>query len=124
ISAHFHDLMDRLSHPPAGGGIDFQGLSFGGAFDSRFIRIGAAVLLVALAFEFYFSRYDFLFEDHGAYLLGVDYVADHIALPLQWLMIVAAIVAAVLVLVGEPNWRCFCCWFCRSAISFPDSSAV
>jgi hypothetical protein len=99
ISAHFHDLMDRLSHPPAGGGIDFQGLSFGGAFDSRFIRIGAAVLLVALAFEFYFSRYDFLFEDHGAYLLGVDYVADHIALPLQWLMIVAAIVAAVLVLV-------------------------
>ena len=99
ISAHFRDLVDRLSHPPAGGGLDFQGLSFGGAFDSRFIRIGAAVLLIALAFEFYFSRYDFLFEDHGAFLLGVDYVADHVALPLQWLMIAAAVVAAALVLM-------------------------
>src|SRR5581483_2492329 len=48
--------------------------------------------------KFFFDRYGMLLDDHGTYLVGVDWVADHIAIPLQWLMIGGAIVAAALVL--------------------------
>jgi uncharacterized protein len=67
-------------------------------FDSSFGRIAVALLLAGLAAKFYFNRYGLLTQDHGAYLVGVDWVADHIVLPLQWMMIVGAVLAAGLIL--------------------------
>ena len=97
LTSHFRTLIDRWPQMSEGGGIHLDGLSFGGAFDSRFIRIATAILLLGLAAEIFFDRYDLLFEDHGTSLVGVDYVADHITIPLQWLLIVGAVVAAALV---------------------------
>jgi uncharacterized protein len=42
-----------------------------------------------------------LLEGNGAYLVGVDWRADHIALPLQWLMILGALAAAALVVANR-----------------------
>jgi uncharacterized membrane protein (UPF0182 family) len=99
LAAHFQDLGQTFARYSSGGfAIEREGLGFGGAFDSTFARLAAAVLLIALAIQFYFARYDLLFDDHGAYLLGVNYVADHIVLPLQWLLIACAVLAAGLVL--------------------------
>ncbi len=99
LAAHFQDLGQTLARYSSGGfAIERESLGFGGAFDSTFARLAGAVLLIALAIQFYLARYDLLFEDHGAYLLGVNYVADHIVLPLQWLLIISAFAAAVLVL--------------------------
>jgi uncharacterized protein len=76
----------------------------GSTFNSQFVRVVAAVLLVGLAIKFFLSRYGMLLEDHGTYLVGVDWVADHIALPLQWLMILGAVAAAAVVLIGRARW--------------------
>ena len=76
----------------------FERVSMRDAFNPQFVRLVAAILLAGLAVKFYFTRYALLLEDHGAYLVGVDWVADHIVLPLQWLMIFGALAAAVLVL--------------------------
>ncbi len=78
---------------------DFEGLRIGEAFHSQFVRLMAACFLLALAVKFYFNRYDLLLQDHSSWLVGVDWVADRVVLPLQWLMIVGALAAAALVLI-------------------------
>ncbi|MFZ0595026.1 MAG: UPF0182 family protein [Bryobacteraceae bacterium] len=107
LSAHFEDLRQNLSRSGAGYGFEIDRISFGGTFDSSFVRIAIAVLLIALGIHFYFARYELLFEDHGAFLVGVDYVADHIVLPLQWLMIVSSFLAALLVLLRRGKLALF-----------------
>ena len=104
VAAHVQSLSRRFLNFDPGTAFQFDQLSLGEAFDSTFVRLAAAVLLFGLAIKFYFSRYNFLVEDHGAYLVGVDWVADHIILPLQWLMIAAAIAGAVLVLIKRSRW--------------------
>ena len=99
VTGHFRNLIERWPQMSEGGSIHLDSMSLGGAFDSSFIRIAMAILLLGLAAEIFFDRYDLLFEDHGTSLVGIDYVADHITIPLQWLMIAGAVVAAVLVIV-------------------------
>ncbi len=94
-TAHFQTLLDHLPNMSEGGSNHMGGFSFGGAFDSRFVRIAIAILLIGLAGKIYFDRYDLLFEDHGSSLVGIDYVAARFTLPLQWMMIVGALLAAV-----------------------------
>lgn len=73
-------------------------------FESSFGRIAVALLLAGMAVEFYFNRYGLLTQDHGTYLVGVDWVADHVVLPLQWMMIFGAALAALLVLSHRGRW--------------------
>ena len=35
-----------------------------------------------------------VYNEHGTFLVGIDYVDEHIGLPLQWLVILACIAAA------------------------------
>ena len=59
---------------------------------------------VGVAVKIYFDRYALLLEDHGQYLVGVDWVADHVVIPLQWLLILGALAAAALFLARKPRW--------------------
>ena len=77
---------------------EFERISFGSLFGSSFVRLVTALFLLGLAVHYYLARYGMLLEDHGTYLMGVDWIADHLTLPLQWLMILGALAAAVLVL--------------------------
>ncbi len=52
-------------------------------------------------------RATLLTEDHGQYLVGVDWVADHIVLPLQWLLIAGCVLGAALVAAKKPRWALF-----------------
>src|SRR4051794_1338652 len=97
-------LSRRLPTVGSPSTFDFERISFGNLFDSRFVRLVGAIFLLGLAFHFYLARYDMLLEDHGTYLIGVDWVADHIALPLQWLVILGAAAAAGLVLSRRSKW--------------------
>ncbi len=100
LASNAEDLISNIPKATAGGfNFEYQTPSFRSALDSRFFRLAAAVLLCGLALKFFFNRYDLLFEDHGVFLVGVDWVADHVVLPLQWLMILGAIAAAVLILL-------------------------
>ncbi|HUO29729.1 MAG TPA: UPF0182 family protein [Bryobacteraceae bacterium] len=67
-----------------------------GGLESRFLRGALVVFLVALALRFFLARYEMVYDDHG-FMVGIDYVDQTFALPLQWLVILACLAAAGLV---------------------------
>ncbi len=95
-------LVGHLPEMQEAGQFDPRLFRLEGALESRFLRGVAAVVLLALALQFYLGRYDLLFQDHG-FMVGVDYVAEHIALPLQWLLVFACILGAVFASLGR--WK-------------------
>ena len=68
-----------------------------GGLESRFLRGAAVFLLLALAVRFYLGRYEMVYNDHGSFLVGIDYVDQNVGLPLQWLLIAGCVAAAALV---------------------------
>ena len=72
-----------------------------GGLESRFLRVAAVLLLMALAVRFFLGRYEMVYNEHGSFLVGVDYVDLNIGLPLQWLLIVACFAASGLLLAGR-----------------------
>jgi uncharacterized membrane protein (UPF0182 family) len=74
-----------------------------GGLESKFLRGAATVLLLALALRFYLGRYEMVYNEHGSFLVGIDYVDQNIGLPLQWLLILAALAAIVFVWMGR--WK-------------------
>lgn len=83
--------------------IEFRDLGLQGAFEAQFLRSAAAIFLLALAARFFLGRYDLLLEDHGS-LVGVDWVAENLTLPLIVLNILAACAGAVGVFLGRLRW--------------------
>jgi len=75
-----------------------------GGLESKFLRIAAAVFLVAMALRFFLARYQMVYNEHGSFLVGIDYVDLNVGLPLQWMLIAACLTAAVLVLLGRWIW--------------------
>ncbi|MCX7603111.1 MAG: UPF0182 family protein, partial [Bryobacteraceae bacterium] len=73
------------------------------SFDSRFLRTAAALFFAAWAVSILLGRYDLLFEDHGS-LVGVDWTAENVSLPLVWLKFAAALAAAAAFLLGRFRW--------------------
>lgn len=99
LAAHAEKLSRQIpSFSHQGAQFEFEPISLREAFDSNFVRVMIAILLVGIAVKVYLNRFDLLFQDHGQYLVGVDWVADHIVIPLQWCEIAAALLGAVLVL--------------------------
>lgn len=80
---------------------DIRDLRLSTTFESKFLRVMGALFLFGLAASYYLDRYDMLFQDHGSFLVGVDYIADHITLPLQYVAMACFAVSAVLVLFGR-----------------------
>ncbi len=50
-----------------------------------------AVFLLALAVRFFLGRYGMLLNEHGSFMVGIDYVDQNVALPLQWVLIAACV---------------------------------
>ena len=71
-------------------------------------KVLLAFFLVGLAAYFWLGRYELLYTDHGELMTGVDYVQQHIGLPLQTAKAVAALLAAVLVLAGRRKLAIAC----------------
>ncbi len=67
-----------------------------GGLESRFLRGALVVFLLALALRFFLTRYEMVYDDHG-FMVGIDYVDQTFALPLQWLAIASCVAAAALV---------------------------
>ena len=87
--------------------IDPSFLRLEGGLESRFLRGAGVIALIAFALRFYLARFEMAYRDHGTFLVGVDYVDFNITLPLQWLVIAACLVAAVLVWLGRWRWAGF-----------------
>jgi hypothetical protein len=105
VAAHAELLRRQLPSLHSNGmAFEFEPISWRQLFDSQFVRMAGAILLVGVAAKIYFDRYGLLIEDHGQYLVGVDWVADHVVLPLQWMMILGALLAAALVIARQGRW--------------------
>jgi uncharacterized membrane protein (UPF0182 family) len=81
--------------------IDLSDLRSLGRLESGVLRGLTAAFLVMLAVVFWLGRYDLLLSDHGNLLVGIDYVQQHLGLPMQIVKAGAALLAAVLVLAGR-----------------------
>ncbi len=68
-----------------------------GGLESKFLRGAAVVLLAAFACQFFLGRYEMVYNEHGSFLVGIDWVDLNVGLPLQWLLIFACIAAAAFV---------------------------
>ena len=101
-AARIWKMKSEMPHwdPERGIEFDISSLRLGDALESRFLRGAAAVFLLALAAQYFLSRYELLLEDHGS-LVGVDWVAENLTLPLLWVNLVAALVAAAAFLAGR-----------------------
>jgi uncharacterized membrane protein (UPF0182 family) len=78
---------------------EFEDIQWRDLLDSSFVRLGVALLLLAMGVKVFFARFDLLLDDHGQYLVGVDWLGDHIILPLMWVVSVAFALAALLALI-------------------------
>jgi len=74
-----------------------------GALESKFLRGIGALFLLSLAVRFFLGRYSLLLDEHGSFMVGVDYVDQNIALPLQWLVIASCVASAALLVAAR--WR-------------------
>jgi uncharacterized membrane protein (UPF0182 family) len=97
IAARAWQLRHSLPVIRESGQIDAGFFRLEGGLESRFLRIAAIVLLLALAVRFYLGRYEMVYNEHGSFLVGVDYVDQYVGLPLQWLLVAAALVACLFV---------------------------
>jgi len=101
IAARGWQLRFRFPEMRESGQIDPSIFRLEGGLESRFLRGAAVVLLLAMAVRFYLARYEMVYNEHGSFLVGVDYVDQHMGLPLQWLLIGACLAAAVFVWIGR-----------------------
>ncbi len=103
LTARLWEMRDTLPNLRHGGMIDLGDLHLADALKSRFLRATVALFLVFLAIRFYLDRFALLRNDHG-FLVGIDYVDEHIVLPLLWLEIGACLIAAASILAGQFRW--------------------
>ncbi|HUI57445.1 MAG TPA: UPF0182 family protein [Bryobacteraceae bacterium] len=101
IVARAWQLRSKLSDAQQMREIDPAIFRLEGGLESRFLRGAAMVLLIALAVRFFLGRYEMVYNEHGTFLVGVDYVDLNIGLPLQWLLILACFAAAALLAMGR-----------------------
>jgi uncharacterized protein len=83
--------------------ISLSEMGLSGALQSNFLRGLGGVFLLAIAARFFLARYGLLLNEHGSFMVGVDYVDQNIVLPLQWLQIGACVIAAIALAVSR--WR-------------------
>ena len=109
LTARGWQLRDRIGALQEGDQLNISILGLEGARKSGFLRGVAVVFLLAFAFRYFLGRYEMVWNDHS-FMVGVDYVDQKIALPLQWLVIAASIIAGVLVAVGGSGVVMSCAW--------------
>jgi len=102
LTACAWQIIDGIAEIQKEGQLDIRIFKLPGALKAPFVRGVAAALLLALAFRYFLGRYEMVWNDHG-FMVGVDYVDQKFALPLQWLVIAACLVAAFL--VGAGRWK-------------------
>ena len=101
IAARAWQLRYRVAELRGVHELDASFLRLEGGLESRFLRGAAVVLLLAFAWKFYLARYEMVYNEHGSFLVGVDWVDQHIGIPMKWVLVLACIAAAALVWTGR-----------------------
>lgn len=108
LTARAWQLRYRFPDMFSAGHLDWDEIKTLGRLETGLFQVLLSVFLIALAAHFWLSRYDLLYSDHGNLLTGIDYVEQHVNLPLQTAKAIAAILAALLVMVRQRRWALAC----------------
>ena len=111
VTARFWQVRTRFPHLLQSGQIQWDDIRMLGSLEAGLFRLLVAMFLVGLAVNFWLGRYDLLYSDHGLLLTGLNYVEDHIRLPMQSVNAVAALLAAALILFGYRKLALACAVF-------------
>ncbi len=103
------------------GTIDWDDLRRLGRFETGLLKVLGATFLAGLAVYFWLGRYDLLYTDHGELMVGIDYVQQHVGLPLQAAKAIAALLAAALVLMGRRKLAIACALVMVADIALPPA---
>ncbi|HEY2845315.1 MAG TPA: UPF0182 family protein, partial [Bryobacteraceae bacterium] len=101
VRLRFHELLSS-------GQVNWDDLRRLGRLETGIFKILMAFFLAGLAAYFWLGRYELLYTDHGELMTGIDYVQQHIGLPLQTAKAAAALLAALLVLLGQRKLALAC----------------
>lgn len=82
--------------------IEFPSLRSMTTLEVRFFRILVSIFILAFAVRLYLDRYDLVYTDHG-FMVGVDWVAENVTVPLLWLSMAGCVAGAGLMFAGK--WR-------------------
>ncbi|HCC59110.1 MAG TPA: UPF0182 family protein [Solibacterales bacterium] len=93
ITARGWQLRYRMAEVRDMRELDLGLLRLPGGLESGIFRTILTLFLLALAVHFFLGRFDMVYNDHG-FMVGVDYTDEHVVLPLQWLLVAAAVLAA------------------------------
>jgi hypothetical protein len=88
--------------------LDLRDLGRLGRLETGLLKGLAALFLVALAAQFWLGRYELLLSDHGNLMVGIDYLQQNLGLPLQTIKAGAAVLAAILVILGRRKLAIAC----------------
>ncbi len=108
VTARAWQLRLRFPELFARGQLDWYDIQRLGRLETGFFRVLVALFLVGLAVRYWLGRYSMLYSDHGELMVGMDYVQQNIALPLQYAKAAAAALAAALILAGLRKWAVAC----------------
>jgi uncharacterized membrane protein (UPF0182 family) len=101
LAANAERLLSQRPFMPGPMTFEFDSMHLTDLLDSLFFRAGLALLLIGMAVKTYFDRFALLLDDHGQYLVGVDWLQDHIVLPLMWAVCLVLALSAILVVVKQ-----------------------
>ena len=107
IAARAWQLRSQLADLRGVHQIDASFFRLEGGLESRFLRGAGVALLIALAWKFYLARYQMVYNEHGSFLVGVDWVDQYVGIPMQWVLIFASLAGAVLIWLGRFRWAAF-----------------
>jgi len=108
VTARVWQMQTRFPELWASGHLQWDDLRRLGRLETGVFKVLLAFFLVGLAAYFWLGRYELLYTDHGELMTGVDYVQQHIGLPLQTAKAAAALLAAILILAGRRKLAIAC----------------
>ena len=108
VTARVWQMQVRFPELWSAGQLNWDDLRRLGRLETGMFKVMLAVFLAGLAAYFWLGRYELLYTDHGELMTGIDYVQQHLELPLQTAKAVAALLAAALVLAGRRKLALAC----------------
>ena len=101
------------------GQIEWDDVKRLGRLETGIFKAMVALFLLGLAVSFWLGRYSMLYSDHGELMVGIDYVQQNVGLPLQTAKAAAAVLAAILVLIGQRKLAIACAVVLLADIAVP-----
>ncbi len=108
VTARVWQVKLRFPELWSTGQLNWDDLRRLGRLETGMFKVLLAFFLVGLAVYFWLGRFELLYTDHGELMTGIDYVQQHLELPLQTAKAVAALLAAALVLAGRRKLALAC----------------